>query len=77
MVVGRGVGLAAAGLILGLGGAVVGSRAVSTLLFGISRLDAATYVSVAALLAAVALIASAFPALRAARIDPATTLRSE
>ena len=77
LIVGRGVGLAAAGLILGLGGAVVGSRAVSALLFGISRLDAATYVSVAALLAAVALIASAFPALRAARIDPATTLRSE
>jgi predicted permease len=77
LIVGRGVGLAAAGLILGLGGAVVGSRAVSALLFGISRLDAATYVSVAALLAAVALIASAFPALRAARIDPATTLRSD
>jgi putative ABC transport system permease protein len=50
---------------------------VSALLFGVSRLDAATYFSVAALLAGVALLASALPALRAARIDPAMTLRSE
>jgi putative ABC transport system permease protein len=76
-VVGRGAVLAGAGLILGLGGAVVGTRAVSALLFGVSRLDAATYFSVAALLAGVALLASALPALRAARIDPAMTLRSE
>jgi ABC-type antimicrobial peptide transport system permease subunit len=77
LVVGRGAVLAGAGLILGLGGAVVGTRAVSALLFGVSRLDAATYFSVAALLAGVALLASALPALRAARIDPAMTLRSE
>ena len=77
LVVGRGAFLAGAGLILGWGGAVVGSRAVTALLFGVSRLDVTTYLSVAALLAVVALLASALPALRAARIDPATTLRSE
>jgi len=77
LVVRRGAALAGAGLLLGLGGAVIGTRGLSALLFGVSRLDATTFFSVAALLAAVALLASALPALRAARIDPATTLRSE
>jgi ABC-type antimicrobial peptide transport system permease subunit len=77
LVVRRGLVLVGAGLLLGLGAAVVGTRAVSALLFGVSRLDAVTYFSVVALLGGVALLASALPALRAARIDPATTLRSE
>ena len=77
LVVGRGALLAGAGLTLGIGGSVVATRAVTALMFGVSRLDATTYVSVAGLLAGVALLASALPALRAARIDPATTLRSE
>ena len=77
LVVRQGLGLAAAGLLLGLAGATVATRAVSALLFGVSRLDAPTYLSVAALLAAVALLASALPAFRAGRVDPAVTLRSE
>jgi putative ABC transport system permease protein len=77
LIVRRGLALAGAGLVIGLGGAIVGTRAVAALLFGVSRMDVPTYFSVSALLAGVALLASALPALRAARIDPATTLRSE
>ncbi len=75
LVVRRGATLAIAGVAIGLAGAFVGTRAVAALLFGVSRLDAATFGTVAALLAGVALLASALPAFRAARIDPATTLR--
>jgi len=77
LVVRRGLALTFAGLLLGIAGAAAGTRAVSALLFGVSRLDAATYLSVVALLAGVAVLAAALPAMRAARIDPATTLRSE
>jgi putative ABC transport system permease protein len=77
MVVRQGVGLAGVGLLLGLAAATIASRAVNALLFGVSHLDATTYVSVVALLATAALVASALPAFRAARIDPAMTLRSE
>ena len=77
LIVRRGAALATVGIVLGLAGAVVGTRAVAALLFGVSRLDAPTYISVSALLVGVALLASALPALRAAHIDPATTLRSE
>jgi putative ABC transport system permease protein len=77
LVVRRGAALTGVGVVLGLAGAIVGTRAVTALLFGISRLDMTTYLSVTALLGGVALLASALPALRAARIDPATTLRSE
>ena len=77
LVVRHGLALAGAGLVLGLAGAMAATRAVEALLFGVSRLDATTYLGVAALLAAVALLASALPAFRAGRIDPAVTLRSE
>ena len=77
LVVRRGAALAGAGVVLGLAGALVGTRAVTALLFGVSRLDAPTFVGVAALLGGVAVLASALPAFRAARIDPATTLRLE
>ena len=77
LVVRRGAALTGAGVVLGLAGAFVGTRAVAALLFGVSRLDATTFVGVVALLGGVAVLASALPALRAARIDPATTLRLE
>lgn len=47
------------------------------MLFGISRLDPVTYLGVIGLLLAVSGIACSVPAWRAARIDPAITLRSE
>jgi putative ABC transport system permease protein len=65
------------GMLVGLTGAFVASEAIVTLLFGVSRLDPVTYGGVVALLVTVAILASAIPAWRAARVDPAITLRAE
>jgi len=63
--------------VIGLVGAVAASQAIITLLFGVSRLDLVTYSGVVALLVGVSVIACWAPAWRAARIDPASTLRAE
>jgi putative ABC transport system permease protein len=76
-VIGRGVSLAAVGVVIGVGGAMASSRLLESLLFGVSRLDIITYAGVSALLVGVALLASWLPARRAARIDPTITLRAE
>ena len=77
LIVRQGMSMTSIGLLLGLLGAGFASRALITMLFGISRLDPLTYVGVAGLLLAVALIACSVPAWRAAGIDPAITLRTE
>ena len=69
--------LAGAGVLLGLAGALVVTRAIGSLLYGVSPRDPWTFASVPAVLAAVALAACFFPALRASRVDPTTALRSE
>jgi ABC-type antimicrobial peptide transport system permease subunit len=65
------------GLAFGLGGAAVATRALVTLLFGVSRLDPVTYAGVVSLLILASAIACWIPAVRAARVDPAVTLRAE
>jgi putative ABC transport system permease protein len=77
LVVRQGMALTGLGVVIGLSGAVAASRALVSLLFGVSRLDPLTYLGVIALLASVAAIACGVPAWRAARVDPATTLRAE
>jgi ABC-type antimicrobial peptide transport system permease subunit len=77
MVLGQGMFVAAAGGIAGIAGAIAMTRLVRTLLFGVESTDPATFVSVIALLAAVALVASGLPACRAARVDPVVVLRGE
>jgi putative ABC transport system permease protein len=77
LIVRQGMGLTALGLVIGLGGAMIASRAVAALLFGVSHLDPVTYAGVAALLLCVAAIACLVPARRAASIDPMQALRSE
>jgi putative ABC transport system permease protein len=77
LVFGQAMTLTGLGIVIGLGGAIVASRALITLLFGVSRLDPVTYIGVIALLGAVSAIACWMPAWRAARIDPSTTLRAE
>jgi putative ABC transport system permease protein len=73
----QGVLLTSAGAALGVAGAAVAGRALTTLLFGVTPLDPITYLAVVALLGCVALLACAVPSWRAARVDPATTLRAE
>lgn len=73
----RGLWLILAGLALGFAGAVAASRALTSLLYGVSPTDPLTLVGVAILLAATALFACYWPARRATRVDPIVTLRSE
>jgi len=73
----QGMTMAAFGIVIGVIGAALSSSAMVTLLFGISRLDPLTYLGVVTLLLMVAAIACWLPASRAARIDPAITLRAE
>ncbi|HET7374277.1 MAG TPA: ABC transporter permease [Gemmatimonadaceae bacterium] len=77
LVMRQGMALAVTGVVLGLLGAAAASRALITLLFGISRLDPATYFNVVGLLLGVAAVACGVPAWRAARVDPSVTLRAE
>jgi ABC-type antimicrobial peptide transport system permease subunit len=69
--------LTATGVLVGLAAAAVTTRLLTTLLFGVTPLDVRTLLGVAALLAAVALIASYVPTRRAASLDPVAALREE
>jgi len=77
MFVRRGLVLSAWGVALGVAGAAALSRLMSSLLFGVTALDPATYAITATILLAVATSASYIPARRAAAVDPAETLRCE
>ena len=77
LVIRQGMALTGLGIAIGLVGAALASEALITLLFGVSRLDPLTYLGVIALLGAVSAVACGVPAWRAAKVDPATTLRSE
>jgi putative ABC transport system permease protein len=77
LVVRQGMTLTSLGVVIGLAGAVAASQAIAAMLFGVSALDPITYVGVIGLLAAVSAIACSIPAWRAARVDPAITLRAE
>ncbi|HEV2388562.1 MAG TPA: ABC transporter permease [Candidatus Acidoferrales bacterium] len=77
LVVGQGVGLALAGIVLGVCGALVLTRFLASLLYQIAPDDPATLVAVSVLLGSVAIAACLVPAWRATRVDPAATLRSE
>jgi macrolide transport system ATP-binding/permease protein len=67
----------AAGLVLGLAGSVLVSRALDGFTDGIARFDVMAYGGVAAILAVAALVATYVPVRRATRVDPATALRCE
>jgi len=77
LVVGQGMRLVGAGLALGLAGAWVLSRVLTSQLYEVSARDPLTYVIVAAVLGGVALVASYLPARRAIRVDPMSALRAE
>jgi putative ABC transport system permease protein len=77
LILGRGMLMAGAGLVLGLLGALALTRLLATLLFGVGARDPVTIAGVGAILAMVALIASYVPARRASRVDPMICLRYE
>jgi predicted permease len=77
MVLGQGARLAAAGIVLGTLAALVTTRVLASLLYGISPFDPAAYAMACGLLLAVACLANLLPALSAARIDPLRALKTE
>jgi putative ABC transport system permease protein len=77
LIVGEGMTVVVIGVGIGLAGGLALGRAISSLVFGVTVHDPATFAGVAAILAIVALAACALPARRAARVDPMTALRYE
>jgi predicted permease len=77
MVLRQGVTVAIVGLVVGLAGALVLSRVMTAVLFGVEPIDPVTYALVAAALGLIALAASWLPARRAARVDPIVALQGE
>ena len=75
LVLGQGVVLTAIGLAAGVAGAVVLTRTLSGLVYGVGTLDPVTFIAVPAMLSVIALLACIVPARRAASVDPITTLR--
>jgi predicted permease len=76
-VVGQGMRLVCAGVVLGVIGALFLTRALSSLLFEVGTTDLRTFVTVTSVLLVVALVACVLPARRAAAVDPVRTLRVE
>ena len=77
MVIGQGIRLGAAGVVLGAIGALALTRLIRGLLFGISSFDPQTFIAMAVLLTAVTILACYIPARRATRVDPIVALRYE
>jgi predicted permease len=73
----QGARLIGAGVGIGIVGALIAARALTSFLFGIKPTDLPTFLGVSLLLAALALVACAVPALRATRMDPLVVLRNE
>jgi putative ABC transport system permease protein len=77
LVVRQGMELALIGIVGGLIGALALTRAMSSLLFGVTATDAVTFSAVALILGIVAFVATVIPARRAIGVDPMLALREE
>jgi putative ABC transport system permease protein len=77
LIVGNGMGLALAGVIVGVPAALVVTRMMRGVLTGVTSTDPLTYIAVIAMLSASALLASYLPARRATRVDPLVALRTD
>jgi len=73
----EGVGLVAAGIVIGLLLGFGSARVLQTLLFGVGAGDPLTFIGAPVLLMSVGALAALLPALRASRVDPANVLRAE
>lgn len=69
--------VAGLGVTIGLAASFAASRLMTSMLYGVTASDALTHSAVALLIAAVAVVAGAAPALRAARVDPLIAMRTE
>jgi putative ABC transport system permease protein len=77
MVLREGATLASAGVVLGVAAAVLLTRFLRGMLFGVEPTDPATFASLAVVVLAVAALAALVPAVRAVRVDPMVALRNE
>jgi putative ABC transport system permease protein len=75
LVIGQGLGLTLAGVLIGIGGALALTRVIGNLLFQVSATDPATFIGIGVLFVLVALAATYIPAQRATRVDPMAALR--
>ena len=77
LVVNQAVRLGAAGLFIGIAGALAVTRVLDSLLFGVTASDPLTFAGVSAALITVLLLAAYLPARRATRVDPIVALRAD
>ena len=77
MVMGQGLLLVGAGVLIGVVGAFALTRLIASQLFGVRPTDPTTFISVALTLIGVAALATFVPAMRATRVDPVVALRDE
>jgi predicted permease len=77
LILGNGMAMVVAGVVVGLGATLIFTRSVSSLLYGIGNFDATSFIGAAVVLIAVALAACWLPARHAMRVDPIIALRYE
>lgn len=77
LIVKQGMSLALIGIGIGLAAALMLTRIMTRVLFGISSTDLTTFAAITLILAAVAFLASYLPARRATKVDPMVSMRSE
>jgi putative ABC transport system permease protein len=77
LILGQGTKLVLCGVVLGLGAAVIVTRLMASLFFGVSATDPATFILVVLFLGMISMLACYIPASRATKVDPMIALRHE